>query len=49
MIKASAEKGWVNEQAAMIEVLTAIRRAGADIVITYFARAYAEYYHQNKS
>ncbi|MEX1189693.1 MAG: porphobilinogen synthase [Bacteroidia bacterium] len=48
MIKASAEKGWVNEQAAMIEVLTAIRRAGADIIITYFARAYAEFYKHSK-
>ena len=47
MIKASAEKGWVNDQAAMIEVLTAISRAGADIIITYFARAYAEYYRNN--
>jgi len=44
MIKASAEKGWVNEEAAMLEVLTAIRRAGADIIITYFARKYAEFY-----
>ncbi len=47
MIKASAEKGWVNEEAAMLEVLTAIRRAGADIVITYFARKYAEYYRNS--
>lgn len=44
MIKASAEKGWVNEEAAMLEVLTAIRRAGADIIITYFARKYAEFF-----
>lgn len=47
MIKASAEKGWVNEEAAMLEVLTAIRRAGADIIITYFAKDFAEYYHKN--
>jgi len=49
MIKASAEKGWVNEQAAMLEVLTAISRAGADIIITYFARAFAEYYRNNNA
>jgi porphobilinogen synthase len=44
MIKAAVEKGWLNEQAAVEEVLTAIRRAGADIIITYFARQYAEKY-----
>ena len=37
-IKAAAEKGWINEKAAIIESLTAIRRAGADIIITYFAQ-----------
>lgn len=42
MIKAAAEKGWLNEAAAIHEVLTSIRRAGADIIITYFARRYAE-------
>jgi len=36
-IKAAAEKGWVDERKAAIEVLTAIRRAGADFIITYFA------------
>jgi porphobilinogen synthase len=38
MIKAAAERGWIDETRAMIESLTAIRRAGADLVITYFAR-----------
>lgn len=38
MIKAAAQKGWIDEQAVMMEVLTAIRRAGADIIITYFAK-----------
>lgn len=47
MIKASARQGWVNEQAAMIEVLTSIRRAGADIIITYFAQDFARYYRDN--
>jgi porphobilinogen synthase len=37
MIKAAAEKGWLDEQAAMTESLTAIRRAGADLVVTYYA------------
>lgn len=38
MIKAAAERGWLDEKRAMFETLTAIRRAGADIIITYFAR-----------
>lgn len=41
MIKAAAKAGWVDEQAAMIEVLTAIKRAGADLIATYFAREMA--------
>jgi len=38
MVKAAAEKGWIDERAVALEILTAIRRAGADIIITYFAR-----------
>src|SRR5499426_2535917 len=38
MIKAAAQLGWLEEERAMMEALTAIRRAGADIVITYFAK-----------
>ena len=38
MLKAAARNGWVDEPRAMIETLTAIRRAGADIIITYYAR-----------
>jgi porphobilinogen synthase len=37
MIKAAAQLGWLDEGKAMIESLTAIKRAGADIIITYFA------------
>jgi porphobilinogen synthase len=37
MIKAAAQMGWLDEEKAMIESLTAIKRAGADIIITYFA------------
>jgi porphobilinogen synthase len=36
-IKAAAERGWLDERSAVLEVLTGIRRAGADIVITYWA------------
>jgi porphobilinogen synthase len=38
MIKAAAAKGWLDETRAMMESLTAIRRAGADVILTYFAR-----------
>jgi porphobilinogen synthase len=37
MIKAAAQMGWLDEEKVMIESLTAIKRAGADIIITYFA------------
>jgi porphobilinogen synthase len=37
MIKAAAQMGWLDEEKVMMETLTAIKRAGADIIITYFA------------
>ena len=41
MLKAAAQNGWIDERRAMLESLTAIRRAGADIIITYYAREVA--------
>jgi porphobilinogen synthase len=38
MLKAAAQNGWIDERRAMLETFTAIRRAGADILITYYAR-----------
>ncbi|HEX3165267.1 MAG TPA: porphobilinogen synthase [Chitinophagaceae bacterium] len=38
MIKAAAAKGWINEDKAILEVLTSIKRAGADLIATYFAK-----------
>lgn len=38
MIKAAAEKGWLNEEDAMMEALIAFKRAGADLIATYFAK-----------
>ena len=38
MIKAAAERGWIDEERVMLETLTGIKRAGADIIITYYAR-----------
>ncbi len=42
MVKAAAERGWVDGRAVALEHLTAIKRAGADVVLTYFARELAE-------
>ena len=41
MLKAAAANGWIDEQAAVIETLTSIRRAGADAVVTYYAKEVA--------
>lgn len=38
MIKAAAERGWINEDKAILETLTSIKRAGADLIATYFAK-----------
>jgi porphobilinogen synthase len=38
MLKAAAENGWIDERAAALEALTSIRRAGADVVISYYAK-----------
>jgi porphobilinogen synthase len=42
-IKAAAERGWINERQAVLESLTAIRRAGADVIVTYHAKEAAEW------
>jgi porphobilinogen synthase len=46
MIKAAAKSGWLDEQAAVLESLTGIFRAGADMVLTYFAAEAAEWLRQ---
>ena len=43
LIKAAAERGWIDEPAAVMEALTGIRRAGADLIITYYARDVARW------
>ena len=43
MIKAAAERGWIDHDAVALEQLTAIKRAGADIILTYLTRWFAEY------
>ncbi|PKN79762.1 MAG: porphobilinogen synthase, partial [Deltaproteobacteria bacterium HGW-Deltaproteobacteria-1] len=42
MIKAAAQMGWLDEEKAMLESMTAIKRAGADIIITYWAKDLAK-------
>ncbi|MBV8561160.1 MAG: porphobilinogen synthase [Acidimicrobiia bacterium] len=42
MVKAAAERGWIDGDAVALEHLTAVKRAGADIILTYFARQLAE-------
>jgi porphobilinogen synthase len=43
MLKAAAANGWIDERAAVLEALTAIRRAGADAIFTYYAKDAAEW------
>ncbi len=43
MIKAAAAKGWIDEERVMMESLLSMKRAGADIIITYFAKDVAKY------
>jgi len=43
MLKAAAREGWIEEKPAILEVLTAIKRAGADVIITYHAKEAAEW------
>ncbi len=46
MVKAAAQLGWIDERAAVIEILTAIKRAGADLIISYHAREVASWLSQ---
>ena len=43
MLKAAAPNGWLDERDAALEALTAIRRAGADVIFTYFAKEAASW------
>jgi len=45
MIKAAGQNGWIDEERIMMEVLYAIRRAGADMILTYFAKDAARLLH----
>ena len=43
MLKAAAQRGWLDEERVVMEALTAIKRAGADIIITYYAKQVAQW------
>ena len=43
MVKAAAEKGWIDERQAVLEIMTGLKRAGADLIISYWARELAEW------
>jgi porphobilinogen synthase len=43
MVKAAADKGLLDERAAVTEIMTALKRAGADIIVTYWARELAKW------
>ncbi|MEQ6359273.1 porphobilinogen synthase [Thermoanaerobacter thermohydrosulfuricus] len=43
MVKAAAKMGWIDEKSAVLEILTSIKRAGADMIITYFAKDVAKW------
>ncbi|MHB1683723.1 MAG: porphobilinogen synthase [Bacilli bacterium] len=47
MVKAAAERGWIDERAIVMELLTGLKRAGADVLITYFAKDAARYLRES--
>ena len=49
MLKAAGQRGWLDEERAVLEALTGIRRAGADIIITYFAKDAARLIGQGRA
>lgn len=48
MIKAAGRHGWIDESRVMMEVLTSIKRAGADMILTYFAKDAAKLLKEKK-
>jgi porphobilinogen synthase len=43
MLKAAAQNGWLDEKAAVLEALLSFKRAGADGILTYYAKSVAEW------
>jgi len=49
MVKAAAEKGWMDERSVVMEILTALRRAGADLIVTYWSLEVAKWLKQESN
>lgn len=49
MVKAAAERGWLDEERIVLETLTGIRRAGADLILTYHAKDAARWLARRSS
>ncbi|NNA99684.1 porphobilinogen synthase, partial [Pseudomonas gessardii] len=48
MVKAAAQKGWIDEKAVVLEMLPSMKRAGADLILTYFAKDVARWLKEGK-
>ncbi|HAP93261.1 MAG TPA: porphobilinogen synthase, partial [Desulfotomaculum sp.] len=48
MVKAAAQRGWLVERAVVLETLTAIKRAGADVILTYHAKEAARWLREER-
>jgi len=48
-VKAAAQRGWLDERQVVLETLTAIKRAGADIIITYHAKEVAQWLQDERT
>jgi porphobilinogen synthase len=48
MIKAAAQNGWISEREIVLEMLTSMKRAGVDLIITYFAKDAAMWLSENE-
>lgn len=46
MIKAAAQNGWIDEKRVVLEVMTSIKRAGADLILTYYTRDILRWMHE---
>ena len=48
MVKAAAQKGWIDERPLVLEMVTSMKRAGADLILTYYAKAIATWLNKNE-
>jgi porphobilinogen synthase len=48
MVKAAAQRGWIDEKKVMVETLTSMKRAGADLILTYFAKDVAIHFQTKR-